>query len=295
MTPEEQAQRWADYKRWHRAQVESDDIDPVYPWLRTLADWWGLNIEQRSWLVMCHVVWYHPGSTIAAFTRCDSVRDLPAQLDSLLAMRLPTGTERRGHRDPKQLVRHLEALPREIPDGLWAFVAGHEEWPALNDRLTTITGNGRWAAYKTAEMLQKVCGFPTTATDAGHRYSSGPRKGLADLYGDDPAGQGEAVIAELDRRTAYVQQYLAEPDIALVETSLCDFHSAVKGNYYIGRDIDGMQEDLSRVGSHLAVITWGEIWQARAKVFREDLLGEVNGWSGVRSELKRRYKETGVI
>src|SRR5699024_10612347 len=87
-----------DYPRWHAAEVASCEIDPVYPVLRNLADAWGLDFEQRAWLVFCHVIWYHPGSTLAGFQIAPTPAALPDTEDGLWAsglLTLPCGTERR--------------------------------------------------------------------------------------------------------------------------------------------------------------------------------------------------------
>lgn len=293
--------RLDDYVRWHHAQVRTLDLDPVYPWLRHLADRWGLDQAQRGWLVQCHVIWYHPGSTLRAFQAVDHVKALPRsfdQLESAGLLSLPTGVERRGHRDRLQLAKHLLALPYVLPDGLYAYVDQGEtwNWRRLNDRLAGIPGNGRWAAYKTAEMLQKVAGAPVIATDAGHRYSSGPRKGLADLFGDRvPLGQNVSAVQRLDRMTAALGDHLGEPDVAQVETSLCDFHSVIMGHYYLGHDIDSMQSALHDRRAAVRGSLADDAWQARSEVFDHRLLGEHQGWNGVRADRKRAYRDTGRL
>jgi len=157
----------------------------------------------------------------------------------------------------------------------------------------TLDGNGRWAAYKTAEMLQKVADLPVEAPDAGHRYSSGPRKGLQWLEPDCPEGQDDATVAELDRLTEKWQELLQEPDIAQVETSLCDFNSLVKGRYYLGHDIDSMQHAFTH--DKIADRLPREAWAAREAVFAPELLGELNDWTGVRRDANRHYKTTGEL
>ena len=282
--------RFDDYLRWHRLQVDTADIDPVYPVLDVFAA--DADEHQRAWLCMLHVCYYHLGSTLTAYERFPEAAALPASradLDDAGLLGLPTGTERRAHRSPHQLARHLLAM-RDT----WADVSPYEwaakdwDWRALNDRLTTVVGNGRWAAYKAAEMLQKVAGAPTAATDAGHAYSSGPRKGLGLLYADLPAGNDPRTVAFLDAVTDSVADTLGEADVALVETSLCDFASLVGGNYYLGHDIDQMLTQLSdsRISAPAG------IWQARADALPRGLLGEHGGWPGIRRNLKRVYADT---
>lgn len=298
-------ERFNDYLAWHHAQVSSGDIDPMYPVLSALADSWGLDVEGRAWLVYLHVVWYHPGSTLAAFQRVPTLADLPtdeAGLEALGLLDLPTGTERRGHRSRPNLVAHLLRTPAllRIDGGAhgWARRAlagsnGTHGWTRLYDALTLLPGNGRWAAYKTAEMWQKVAGLPVQAADAGHAHSSGPRKGLADL-GLDVEGNSPAAISALNRNTTALARTLGEPDVAQVETSLCDFHSLVKGHYYLGHDVDSMLEAWLSPRLPRGAIP-DAAWDARASAFAPGLLGERNGWMGVRKHLNGAYRDAGLL
>lgn len=292
-----------DYPKWHRLQVETDDIDPVYPVLKATADALGLDAEQRAWLVICHVIWYHPGSTFAGFEKLPSISDMPTHgldLWELGLLEIPTGTERRGHRPKQPLIDHLLGLPKSMPDGVWSWAEGsavgdtpEARWTALIDALLKIQGNGRWAAYKTAEMLQKVCGLDIQAPDAGHKFSSGPRKGLRLLDPDTPEDNSRDSIEYLDFVTETWAEILQEPDIAQVETSLCDFNSLVGGRYYLGHDIDSMLAAWNHptVGQYVPEAAWA----ARRETFSEEFLGEVGNWAGVRRELKNGYKLGSVL
>jgi hypothetical protein len=294
----------ADYLRWHPAQVASKDIDPVYPVLSLLADAWDLDEEERAWLCFTHVVWYHPGSTLVGYELMPDYTWIPSSDEGLWKsglLELPCETERRGHRPKQPLINHLLGLRKTFTEseGCRAWVDKavgtsddpHQRWLDLNQALTTLVGNGRWAAYKTAEMLQKICDVPVEAPDAGHRYSSGPRKGLMILEPRCPVGQTEDDIATLDMMTAMWADLLQEPDIAQVETSLCDFNSLVHGRYYLGHDIDSMQHAFLAMGDRLPK----EAWEAREATFDSKFLGELNGWTGVRKDANRHYKLTGEL
>ncbi len=294
-----------EYNLWHHAQVLTDDIDPMYPVLREISNSWDLDAEDRAWLVFLHVVYYHPGSTLAAFQRVPTIGSLPTDydgLDRLGLLSLPTGTERRGHRSKAALARHLTLTPAILRQegGMlgWAQrqragANGHHGWNRIYDTLTLLPGNGRWAAYKTAEMLQKVAGLPIRAADAGHAYSSGPRKGLADL-GLDVEGNGSDAVRTLDAVTAALAAHLGEPDIAQVETSLCDWHSLVKGRYYLGHDIDSMLADFLSPALPKGAVP-AIAWDARARVFLPHLLGEHNGWRGIRRARNVAFRDSHVM
>lgn len=282
--------RLNDYARWHELQKHTKDIDPVYPVYSYMIGDREMSADEAAWLVLLHVTYYHMGSALRAF---EEIPEPAPPKDFLL--RLPTGVERRGHRDPRQMEAHWLALLDKFEHygGPYDWIAaGGTDWRALNDHLINVRGNGRWAAYKTAEMAQKILGIQTTVADAGHANSSGPRKGLQDLSVTPlPTDNAPGAIAILDAETQHLAELIGETDIGYVETSLCDFHSLVKGSYYLGHDIDAMYEQLDKVNSGLSA----EAWTARAAVLPTKYLGEYQGWTGVDRVRKTIYRDRGEI
>lgn len=282
--------RMDDYLQWHHHQVKTGDIDPAYPVLRDVGQALGGG-DAAAWLCLTHVAYYNMASALYAISRSP----IPV-LDPAL-YKLPTGTERRAHRDVRQfhahwtdLVKHVEKAggPRAWLTPKHSGVTG---WNELQERILAVHGNGRWAAYKLAELSSHVIGTKITAPDASHAHSSGPRKGLEDLYRNLPTGNTPADVATLDRYTERLQRKLGEPDIARVETSLCDFHSAVKGKYYIGKDIDEQLHQLGALTSDLTPVAMA----ARQTSFPHSYLGELHGWAGVDKERCKAYRDTGRI
>lgn len=285
------SRRGEDYLRWHHLQVGTGDIDPAYPVLRMVGDALGGG-DALGWLVLRHVAFYQLGSALR------SVQDAPGPALPDTLLKLPTGTERRGNRDVRVFRKHWDSLRDHVEraGGPLAWLTPPEDgvtgWTQLTERIMAVHGNGRWAAYKLCEIAAKVVGVPIVAPDAGHAHSTGPRKGLADLFG--PAclvGNTPDAIARLDRLTDRLAADLGERDIAQVETSLCDYHSAIRGHYYIGKDIDEQMEHLRRVPSDLTAVAM----QTRQWAFPAQYLGELNGWDGVDRERTRVYATTGRI
>jgi hypothetical protein len=286
---------WPAYTDFHREMIATGDVDPVYPVLREMA---ARRSPQRAlWLVLAHVAYYHLGSTLAAFS---AVRDT---WDAGMAPAdLPVATERRGHRDRRKLVDHLNSLQRNA-DAILFWTRDlpadpHEAWRLTVDRLMTIHGNGRWAAFKTAEMFQQVLGLPLLAPDMAHAHSSGPRQGLRLLWSGLPTGNDRAAVALLDRFSLFTMVRLREAGLEATventETTLCDFHSLVIGRYYVGADIDKMQLQLDAVPDHGYEIT-GEAYAARAKTLPHAYLGELHGRTGPDRIRSTAFRTQGLV
>jgi len=176
-----------------------------------------------------------------------------------------------------------------------------ESWRRLQRLLRQPYGNGRWAAYKTGEILMKVNGYRLEPTDMGNDFSTGPRQGLA-LFFDVVKGNGPDALRELDKQGELLRLTLAYDygivlPIEELETALCDFHALTDGRYYVGHDIDSMQEQIQnaaadfRKGGELVE----EIWMAREKALPRAYLGEFTGRNGVDRRRLSAYSHTGEI
>ncbi len=280
-----------EYLEFHQVQQYSTDMDPIYPVLKYIIDKTRIHREESIWLTFLYVAYYNIGSALLAFEKYPTP-ELPSDL-----LKLPCATERRNHRTPENLKKHLT----NYVDIYWWY-DGFENWllndfcehPKMNweitqEKLQQVWGNGRWACYKTAEVLWKVNGLNLEATDMGHAHSSGSRKGLELLYNNLPKGNTENEIKLLDTISddlvLYMKRCGLEVSIETAETSLCDFNSLRKGKYYSGIDIDHMQEDLIKTPSVYTDLAF----EGRRKLIPNEYLGELNGWDGVRKEKKKEY------
>lgn len=305
-TPE-QADALANFAYWH---VRSGDIDPVYPVLRILHDLLCDDEEEALRLTFLYVAYYNLPSAVAAWNR--GVFTKPGRLPDLTIAKFPTGTERRAHRMPHKLVEHLAYL-----DGIasnygslsaWLETAVQldpaNNWQNIQHTLRNVRHNGRWAAYKTGEILATVHRYDLEPTDAGHDFSSGPRAGLADCYPEtaNMVGYKPNTVRVLDNYTWSLKLWLEEETkgvypIEQVETVLCDWHSVQKGHYYVGHDIDLLLEQTYRAAAdgRFNSTDLGQMLDARGEAFESRWLGEANDWDGVRKPLKRAYIDDGII
>lgn len=291
-----------DYARFHEIELENRDVDPVYPVLREIGNICDWTPEERVRSVFLHVAYYDLGSALCAM---EAVSQMGWSFQENIA-RLTCGTERRRHRMGNNLIEHLSDLHllASQNDGLLTWLTDNlgsdqlANWQRVTEKLMNVNGNGRWASFKTCEMLAEVCGLPLAAPDMGHANSSGPRQGLALLFEDEPPrGNGGVALLQLNAMSELLVRELRgrglEARLETAETTLCDFHSLVRGRYYPGLDIDVMQEQLNK-----APVS-GEMMEraflARERTLPGAYLGEREGRNGPDPVRKRAYKETGVI
>lgn len=284
---------WGDFKRFAKGQIVSGDLDPTYPLLASILS--GVDDATAVWRTLLFVATYHLGSAEQLWSAVPTPKDIIGLPERLKRMNLPTGTERRCFRgQPAPLAQHIKALADEDMVGLLLDLRGHHRgadlWRAIRVVFQRVPYGGPWSSYKVADLLKHVHAFDATAPDlgiGGGGETSGPIPGLVRLTGlpwaiaANNVGLHERLLARA------VDEGVPFRGLDQLETALCDFNSLCKGTYYVGHDIDDQMSKLNGLG-----LRW---WDARGRIFPEPMLGERNGYFGVRVKLKRLYVDQGDI
>lgn len=286
-TNDEDGRLFEDFCRFSCRQLETGDIDPAYPVLRHLYA--GLDQEIALWRTLLYVTFYKLSSAEEAWQQYPEPQPV-----SPSDFRKPTGFERRGFRGNDKAAQNVNdtLAAADSAGGLLAWVLSipyRDGWDGVRRQFQSISGNGPWASYKWADILRNVHGFPIVASDigaGGGGQTAGPIPGMMRLTRQ--TWQVCATDTMLQRWLLRQAQAAGVPFGGLdqLETCLCDFNTLCKGNYYTGHDIDAMMTGLAPGST---------VWAARRQVFDPALLGEANGWPGIRKPLLRLYAEGGTL
>lgn len=269
------------------AHLASEDIDPAYPVLRHLYALYALGADRALWATVLYTTFYDLKSGIQAFKAVPEPGRLPPGIAAM-----PTGVERRGLRGGRT-APFIDGLLAELGErslSEW-LTEGWGDNPISNyfllwEAWQRVKGNGRWSAFKIAEILRRVHGLNIIAPDMRLKFCTGPLEGLRWLMpsGVDDDARAEVVRREVRRRGLHV-------DWEHLETVLCDFNSMRKGHYYVGHDIDLMLEQANTAPGWLR----NDLMDARASSLPASYLGEVKGWTGRSKALASQYRDTGVV
>lgn len=286
-----------------RLHVSSGDIDPAYPVIGWIERDLELDDDAAIWHTLVYVAYYNLTSAVELWQDWDWLLEaLKAHVLSGYSdgpLKLSTGTERRGLRGGRNMALHLLDLQRVHGlYGSWGEALGARgmKWAGIMEQVDGIHGNGRWAAYKVAEMLQAVHGWPISAPDMGNDDSSGPVAGLKLVYPDLDL----RTVAALDAAADALRDRLSyDHDVQLpwsqLETVLCDWHAMCEGRYYVGHDIDQQLEQVMKPNVPGSVRE--TILRARAATLPHAYLGELepNRWHSVDKQRKVAYAATGQV
>lgn len=277
--------------RFAKGQIYSWDIDPTYPVLKRIYDMEGLDSNTRLWRTFLYVTFYSLGSSYRVWSLYPEPT-IPNESD----LNQPTGIERRGFRArPDLVLKHIQAAMDLTKGDFKGWVEGYGSgtsgWDAARDGMRSLPWGGNWSAYKWADLLKNTHDFPLEAPDfgvGGGGETAGPIPGMVTLTGRPWKECAEDLELQKDLLARSKKAGVPFGGLDQVETCLCDFNSLCHGRYYIGHDIDSQMESF-RTGAVPA-----SFWEARS-VIPSEFRGELNGWAGVRKELKGRFLAYGEV
>lgn len=296
---------WKPFIAFAGRQLETRDYDPFHPMLWKLQE--GMNAEQGLWSSFLYMAFYSMGSSFCAWSTSQPLERLPDHADGW-----HIGLQRRNLR-ASSVVKHVEDMSTKareygsieawLTDGFGKDLKAN--WRVLIDRLESVWGNGRWAAYTTAELFQKVNRLRVEPSCMGLEGATGPRKGLIKLAGLRKDVELDVLEAYGDALVAKLREIHPDPgipwarhgyDYAMVESTLCDFYGLTQGRYYVGRDIDRIAGRMVAQRDR-APVKLDPLWDARAQMFPKYLLTEQRKVTPVGVDWQRAkvFQRQGVI
>jgi hypothetical protein len=213
----------------------------------------------------------------------------------------------------------LKLVKRQPCDWLWQLTRGHnaaESYKLVYDQVSKIKYTGRFASDLFLEMLVAFSKAGFILVDFQEpetldwKNCSNLTSGLfnilymdeeADLY-DKTGYVAPEHIPLLNKRIRQVQRAIQktypeqDASLPLVIGKICSFRNLFKSNRYGGFHHDRQLENilLYRVRCREAHMLWEELFEIREKLFDKQLLGELNGWRGVRKERKKLWLQEGL-
>jgi len=280
-----QTHLFEDFCTFAKAHIESKDIDPVYPVLKALYEQHDLPQAIRIWRTILYVAVYDIGT---AYTLWEQYPE--PQTVSIYAPK--TGIERRGFRGNALAGQNINQTLEQSQGDLeaWLNNAAVKGWDAVRQSFEAVPYNGNWASYKWADLVKHVLAYDIDATNigvGGNGRKAGPIPGMVKLTGLDWKQCAQDVPTQNTLLKLSIDNGVPFAGLDQLETALCDFNSLMKGGYYIGHDIDSMMKHIPDKAS--------DLWACREAVFDARFLGEINGWFGVRKDLKTLYKDQRIL
>jgi hypothetical protein len=223
--------------------------------------------------------------------------------------------ERRAARSPKKLAVCMDTYGtymKKVPERDWftdnSIHPRERYFMAFDDICKEVKYMGRYIGIRWVEVINRVFDTNTTMPDLLPKGGEHPRKALALMYPDyhDPLMGGNDAdtikivngVVETCLNDLYTH-YGVDTDYYTIQSLLCEYKQSVLGRkQYPGKSVDTAITYWNKIYDEW----WGEeeaeksiMWDVRKKLFPLEMLGEVQGWNGVRDELGgvlREYEYT---
>jgi hypothetical protein len=252
---------------WGRHLIETRDIDPIYDMLFSAIENQTLRPSQlKRWLIAYWCL-YHAGaaSFLSDYEGEQFWRAMGAaarnttQIAGMPSSRWPRATERRHWRGKNAMTCIDELAVRyPIPELMVEYAVDDTAMPApferVSKRVREWPSFGPWIAFKVADMLERVIGYPIEFPLDVVMYDS-PREGAKEVA-ENFCSVGTTVADVIYLMTnSYGDYSLFHPGrpnrpcgLQEVETVLCKWKSARGGHYYIGKDLHEIREGMKGWG-----------------------------------------------
>tara|TARA_Y100001963_G_scaffold20399_1_gene26048 strand:- start:735 stop:1637 length:903 start_codon:yes stop_codon:yes gene_type:complete len=284
--------KFEDFIKFGKLSLKIKDYDPGYPILKKYYELRKLNEKQKHWHTLLFMTFYRLSSAEEVFKK------YPEQTKVSFSKAYPTSPDRRGLRGKKEkqerFINQFNAYPIQELVTKVASPYGKIGWAKFERIMQkNFWYVGTWTTYKWADILNNVYDFNIEApylSDGGGSVTTGPIGGMISLLGVKPAEINDTL--ELNLYKEVINRGLNVPDYNTLETLLCDFKALTKGKYYLGHDIDSFLAEIQEIKD---IKIRNLYLETRKQVFDYRFLGEINGWQGVRDNLKKQYKNNKTL
>lgn len=164
---------------------------------------------------------------------------------------------------------------------------------------------GRFSAYLFLETFIALTGLPAENEKMDWKKNTTATSGILNVFGLDSAADAwdrthklPLSTEQLDKMLQILQEAVAKSggsgNVTELETSLCAYRKFYKGSRYNGYYLDRMLDEINAMRKDYPEISQ-ELSAIRKENFSPTYLGEISGWSGIRPQMKKMYKETGIV
>lgn len=277
--------------------------------LRSWAENHGLDLQQKYELAYFFSVTYCVESAIILFeNRFELFKDISSWIKANKA-NLLFQSDRKYVRMRDSFERCIKYFAEKISSAS-AFVENVSENGKIVLRkaipyVSSWEMFGRFSAFLFLETFVELTGIEAENATIVWKDGNTATSGLLNVYGYDKQADdfdksrrlslsSEKMNDMLKTLLRFISSSGGDANVTKVETSLCAYRKFYKGSRYNGYYLDRMLEEIILLKDSHPEIS-NELLEIRRKNFNWKYLGEIGGWNGIRRELKKAYKETGII
>ena len=271
----------------------------------------GLNDQEKYELAYLFSITYCVESAIVLFT---DPAEKKANIESWAKERKPQivfQSDRKYIRMKNSFERCLSQFYRKINDVNQFRAKVCEAGTLILDKAIRYVESwemfGRFSAFLFLETFVRITGEKAeNAKTIDWLNGNTATSGLMNVYGLDENAADfdktgripEKLLSQMDSMFFNIKNLIAKqggnPATTELETSLCAYRKFYKASRYNGYYLDRMLEEILKLRIYFPDVS-DELLRIRSACFNPKYLGEKGGWDGIRKEMKKLYKESGII
>ena len=262
--------------------------------------------EEKVWKLGCYAAPYSliTAEILGSYWTAENVRDHPNDL--LLWLKenwsgILTSTERRCVRTPEKMARCLVEYAgwtkAKAPALLEIHGSPQERYEQIWDSVTTVYSIGRYIAIRLIEGFNRFADVPAKLYDIRSIGAWSPKKMLAFMYPEykeqllstDSKIGAVATIKISNMAMEKLASYGLDIGHYIFAAMLCEYRKAAEdGHEYPAQTHD---KEISYYNKQIEF--WqskgfqSRLFEARKALFPSEVLGELQGWTGIRKDLGR--------
>lgn len=259
-------------KEFGKALIKTGDLDPVYIILYEAK----LGKSELYHYLLAYLAFYHMGTASWTTEQSTKAEYWQRMGEAAASKDYPRSSERRHYRG-KSAIESVNWLRDRGVKPLFGWFQKDRFYDIgeVTSYVETWKGFGKWAAFKTADILERLGIVQIDFGDGsdGSIYES-PKEGAEDLWAIEMfpvEGANRVVPWAIEKVVEDLANCKAPPryekfvGTAEAETVLCKYHSYLRGKYHIGEDIEACYKALSKfkhidVAKRLLKAGKGELW-----------------------------------
>lgn len=292
--------RWNLFADFCKAELATGGPDPQMPLIEELAKE-EEDDQIRVWLAGCYGAHHCVASAYAVWGSWDPIsviNDYPEFVKWLnnFWLNLPVRPEMRSHRMVEKRATCLWDFANFALGQSWRnWTNYHDMWEGT---IQNIRYYNRYMAIKMGEMLRRLVIPHIVLRDMRAKGAWSPRRTLGMLWpehtyrlNDRDNNDSETIelVENIAARTRnrLMTDYNISVSFFQLQVLLCEFREATVGGYYPGASHDEEMDYMDKAGYSFDMTP---IYDARAKLFPHEYLGEKNNWHGLRKEKFQVFK-----
>lgn len=259
-----------------------------------------LNTEQRLWLAYLYALSYSCTTAMRLYLKFPDVRSIkPSDLKSYWTKNktnLWFNPDKKYIKNNDQVVPAIKSMYKWCSNAFWV----DELMKGFDHMYKVIRHNWRFfgphGAYLFFDAVYGLCPDLYTDPTALDWKNCGKtvREGMAHmLYADEVIQSGDHDYQKYNKIVNKLVDKSGQPKV-IVESILCAYRKLFKQTRYHGYYADRMLLECKSTEKELSLLGI-DVWDYRVRSIPKSMLGELNGWGGIRKDLMSHYVRTGEL